>query len=190
MKKSVMLLICGLVLLLCGCRRSQFKDVAFEVYIPPTLVATAVNTPTVSPITPMPTSADHNCSPNLSYVDDVTVPDGTTFAPGDQIVKTWAVRNDGDCAWSPKYSLRLIDGSAMGAESRQELPSIEAGAEGEVTIVFTAPSTQGSYWSSWQAYNPQGQPFGDNIYIEIYVDPYHTISEDGETDAYGQNSYY
>ena len=192
MRKTTVLLICGVLMCLCGCRRSRFKGVEFEPYIPPTLVATVVNTPTVNPITPMPTSVNnYTCSPNLSYVDDVTVPDGTTFVPGDRIVKTWAVRNDGDCTWNDKFSLRHIDGSVMGAESsRQSLPSLEPGETGEITVIFYAPEVSyvTSVWSGWQAYDPQGEPFGDDIYIEINVDPYYTIDET-QDNANGQQQY-
>ena len=190
MRKTTVLLICGVLMCLCGCRRSRFKGVEFEPYIPPTLVATVVNTPTVNPITPMPTSVNnYTCSPNLSYVDDVTVPDGTTFVPGDRIVKTWAVRNDGDCTWNDKFSLRHIDGSVMGAESsRQSLPSLEPHETGEITVTFFAPDYAGSFWTSWQAYDPQGEPFGDDIYMEIQVDPYYTIDET-QDNANGQQQY-
>ena len=195
MRKTTVLLLCGVLLLLCGCRRSRFKGVEIVNYVPPTLVATVVNTPTVRPITPMPTSdMNFDCTPYLSYVDDVTVPDGTVFVPGDAVVKTWAIRNDGDCTWNDKFSLRHIDGSLMGAEnSRQELPALQPNEEGEVTVVFTAPQTAGSYYSGWQAYDAQGNAFGDDIYIEIYVDPYHTIDdtqgESGNEQQYGYGYY-
>ena len=189
MRKTAVLLLCGLVLCLSGCARSQYKGAQYEQYIAPSLVATVVNTPTVNPIVPLPTSADVNCTSILTYVDDVTVPDGTIFVPGDEIVKTWAVRNDGNCAWNDKYSLRYIDGSAMEADSRQTLPALEPGEEGEVTVIFIAPQYAGSYYSGWQAYDAQGEPFGDDIFIEIYVDPYHTIDEEQEESNEEQYEY-
>ena len=189
MRKTAWLLICSVLILLCGCRRSRFKGVEFESYRPPTLVATIVNTPTVNPITPMPTSMDMNCTSYLTYLDDVTVPDGTIFVPGDQIIKTWAVRNDGECTWNEKFSLRNIDGYVMEADPRQELPQLEPGEEGEVTVVFFAPPQAGSYYSGWQAYDAQGNAFGDDIYMEIYVDPYHTIDETQEETDNGQEQY-
>ena len=189
MRKTALLLLCSFILCICGCRRSQYKGVEYVQYQAPTLVATAVNTPTVNPIIPLPTAADINCNSYLTYLDDVTVPDGTTFVPGDEIIKTWAVRNDGDCAWNDKYSLRYIDGSAMEADSRQSLPALEPGEEGEVTVTFYAPQYAGSYYSGWQAYDAQGNPFGEDIYIEIYVDPYHTIDETQEESDDGQQQY-
>ena len=189
MRKTAWLLLGGILLCICGCRRSQYRGVEYVQYIAPTLVATAVNTPTVNPIIPLPTAADINCNSYLTYLDDVKVPDGMTFVPGDEIVKTWSVRNDGDCAWNDKYSLRYTDGSAMEADSRQSLPPLQPGEEGEVTVIFTAPQYAGSYYSGWQAYDAQGDPFGDNIYIEIYVDPYHTIDETQEESGYEEQQY-
>ena len=189
MRKTTALLLSSILLLLCACRRSQYKGLDIEWYAPPTLVATVVNTPTVNPITPMPTSMDIDCVPFLSYVDDVTVPDGTIFVPGDDIIKTWAVRNDGECTWTDKFSLRFIDGNAMDADIRQKLPELGPGEEGEVTVSFVAPNMAGSYYSGWQAYDAKGEPFGDNIYMEIYVDPYHTIDETQEESGYGQEQY-
>ena len=189
MRKTAWLLLGGILLCICGCRRSQYRGVEYVQYIAPTLVATAVNTPTVNPIIPLPTAADINCNSYLTYLDDVTVPDGMTFVPGDEIVKTWSVRNDGDCAWNDKYSLRYTDGSAMEADNRQSLPPLQPGEEGEVTVIFTAPQYAGSYYSGWQAYDAQGDPFGDNIYIEIYVDPYHTIDETQEESGNEEQQY-
>jgi hypothetical protein len=36
--------------------------------------------------------------------------------------------------------------------------------------VFKAPSEPGSYRSAWQAYNPQGEPFGDPFFIDFVVE--------------------
>ena len=74
----------------------------------------------------------------------------------------------------------------MEANSRQALPELAPGEEGEVTVIFTAPQVAGRYYSGWQAYDAKGDPFGDDIYIEIYVDPYHTIDETQEESGYEQ----
>ena len=41
--------------------------------------------------------------------------------------------------------------------------------EAVVEIVFTAPINPGRYNSWWQAYDPDGNRFGDPIYMEIAV---------------------
>lgn len=170
MKKLIPLSLIG-ILCLCGCSKSQSMGKDYIPYVPPTLVATAVNTPTVSPIQPIPAAIEKDCENMLSYVDDVTIPDGTSFAPGEEVVKTWRVENSGTCKWGQRYTLRYQGGSSMGAAAKQELPSIAPGTEGNITITFTAPEYEGSYYSSWIAYDDQGNPFGDDVYVEIYVDP-------------------
>lgn len=163
-----LILLC-LLLSLCACLRSKGQGEEVEHFIPPTLVATAVHTPTMDPFTPIPVSVDVNCENNLSYLDDVTVPDGTVFEPGAEIIKTWSVQNSGTCSWNSRYSLRIVTGDSMSASPRQELTKIEPDESGEVSVTFTAPDTMGSYYSSWRAYDDQGRAFGDDIYIEIIV---------------------
>ncbi len=40
------------------------------------------------------------CTPGMSFVADVTVPDDTHFSPGQTFDKTWRLQNAGDCEWS------------------------------------------------------------------------------------------
>src|SRR5271157_1067465 len=49
------------------------------------------------------------------FVADVTVPDGTTLAPGATFTKTWRLENIGNCTWTTSYALVFSSGSAMGA---------------------------------------------------------------------------
>lgn len=155
----------------CGCQRSRSIGVENSMFIPPTLVSTAVMTPTTSPIQPVAAAPNIDCTSQLSYVDDVTVPDGTVFKPGEKVIKTWSVENSGTCEWTSQYSLRINYGDSMSASPRQTLPRIAPGDTGEVTVTFTAPEDTGSYYSSWSAYDSRGKAFGDDIYIEIIVSP-------------------
>jgi hypothetical protein len=45
----------------------------------------------------------------------------------------------------------------------------KSGTQATIQIVFTAPFTDGVYESAWQAFDPQGNPFGDPIYIRVTV---------------------
>ena len=52
------------------------------------------------------------------FIADVTVPDGTNFAPGTAFKKTWRLKNIGTCAWnSTDVSLIFDSGEKMGAPS-------------------------------------------------------------------------
>ncbi len=149
------------------------EQVAFstpEYFIPPTLSNQTgpIKFETPTPILPTPTTT---CENNLTFVDDVTIPDGSKFAPGDVIEKVWLVENTGTCNWNASYRIRFIDGDPMGAKLEQALFPARSGAEAEIQITFVAPNQSGLVISSWQAYSPEGQPFGMIVYISIVVDP-------------------
>lgn len=126
-------------------------------------------TPTPSPAA-SETATPVACTSDLKFLDDLTIPDGSPVNPGEQIDKQWLVRNSGTCDWGADYRLRLVGGfSPLGAEIVQALFPARAGAEVTIQVFFTAPPTSGVYRSAWQAYDPQGNPFGETIYIEITV---------------------
>jgi hypothetical protein len=108
------------VLFISSCMRSQSKDVTSSEFIPPTLVATAIKTATTDPFRPTEDPRGP-CEDNLDFVEDVTVPDGTVFQPGEEIVKKWKVKNSGTCEWISRYSIRMLSGNSMGAETKQKL---------------------------------------------------------------------
>ncbi len=170
MKRRFFLFLLAILVVLIGtsCMRSQSKGVTSSAFVPPTLIATSVKTPTVDPFRPTEDLRDP-CDDQLTFVDDVTVPDGTVFAPGEEIVKTWKVKNSGTCEWLSKYTIRQLSGSSMGAEQKQKLHPIAPGENGDITITFTAPETPGSYYSQWQAYNAQGKSFGQDFFLDIVV---------------------
>jgi len=121
-------------------------------------------------IGPQPT-AEVVCADNLYYLDDLTVPDGSVFAPGAAIDKQWLVENNGDCSWDSRYRLQLVEGVDMGVSQTQALYPARAGAQAIIRIIFTAPNEPGSFRSEWQAFDPHGVPFGDPIFVEIFVSP-------------------
>jgi hypothetical protein len=137
----------------------------------PQITPTHTATPpvTVPSPTAMPTSA-LICSNDLVFLNDLTIPDESVIAPGSQLDKQWLVQNTGSCNWDYRYSLRLISGEALGANEQSLYP---ARSEAQVTlqVTFTAPSAAGSYLSEWQAFDPDGIPFGDSFYIIIIVQP-------------------
>lgn len=110
------------------------------------------------------------CSGNLYFLEDLTVPDGTLVTPGEVIDKQWQVENNGTCNWDERYRLRLIAGPAMGAPAEQALFPARSGAQAVIRILFTAPAEAGEYLSEWQAYAPDGTPFGEMFFIKIIVE--------------------
>ena len=128
-----------------------------------------VMTPTM-PILATPTfTPEPACVPNLAYLADVTVPDGTVLAPNEEFVKTWRVENNGTCNWDEGYRIRLTSGAAMGVAEEQALFPARAGSEAEISITFVAPNETGVFQSAWKAVDPEGNVFGDLFYLEIQV---------------------
>ena len=111
------------------------------------------------------------CVNNLRFIRDVSIPDGSRFAPGEKLDKRWQVENSGTCNWDGRYRLKLISGTAMEAAPEVALHPARAGTELEVRIQFIAPSQPGTYRSAWQAFSPLGEAFGDPFFIEIVVLP-------------------
>lgn len=135
------------------------------VFILPTLAPTATPVPQIQPTAEQP----ENCTNNLTFISDLNYPDGTHVNPGAEIQKKWQVKNSGTCNWNSQYSLRLTGGDALGASEVQALIPARGGSEAILQINFTAPLQPGNYSSSWSAYDPEGNPFGDPVFIEIKV---------------------
>jgi hypothetical protein len=89
--------------------------------------------------------------------------------PGQTLDKRWQVQNSGTCNWDNRYRMKLIAGPEMAANPEQALFPARSGASLVIRIVFTAPNEPGTYRSAWQAYAPNGEPFGDPFFIEVVV---------------------
>lgn len=159
------------LLLLCpACGfRPQRAAPSGEFFVPPTAVEPTPE-PTNTPA-PLPTQAENNtsCSNSLTFISDLTIPDGTEVNVSVTMDKRWEVENSGSCAWDERYQIRLIAGSDYGAGQQQALPPARSGTRATIRILFTSPNQPGTYRSAWQAYAPDGSSFGDPFYIEFIV---------------------
>jgi hypothetical protein len=158
----ISLVIC---LFMAGCQRTTTKTPVAG-FLPPTVVP--IPTATTVVVTAQPTP-QVNCTDVLSYMEDITIPDGTIVKPGEQLDKRWQVRNNGTCDWTDKFTLHIIAGDSLGSPDSQALYPARAGSAAVIRMMLTAPQDTGSYRTAWQAYNPDGKPFGDPIYIEVVV---------------------
>jgi hypothetical protein len=123
-------------------------------------------TPLASALTPTPAGP---CTDNLTFIEDLTVPDGTQVQPGQAIDKQWQVENSGTCNWDADYRLKLVNGDPLGVPSEQALYPARAGVQVTLRILFTAPEQLGRHTSTWRAFDPQGRPFGDTFYVDVLV---------------------
>lgn len=139
---------------------------------PNALVVSSTSTPQVVAVPtltlPSPTPP---CIDGLTYLQDLTIPDGSIMAPGQSIDKRWQVSNSGTCNWDARYRLKLLSGDSMGAGISVPLYPARAGTQVTLSILFTAPQVAGTYECQWQAVNPDSLPFGDAFYMQIVVSP-------------------
>lgn len=133
-------------------------------FIAPTLIPIPTATPTTDP-----NAQPADCRNDLAYIKDLTIPDGAVVTAGSTIQKQWQVKNEGTCNWNSTYTIQLISGDNMGAASPQSIVPARGGAEGIITIAFIAPGQPGNYTSTWQAFDPSRQAFGDFFSIQVNV---------------------
>ena len=141
----------------------------------PTSTSTATATVTGTPPSPTPTNTGTvtpptstvTSTPPLSscdkaqFVSDVTVPDGTVYAPGTAFTKTWRMKNVGSCTWNTSYTLVFHTGEQMGGAASVNFPSTVApGQTVDLSVNLTAPNTAGTYRGYWMLKNGSGALFG------------------------------
>jgi len=130
--------------------------------LPPTLAPSATQAlPTITP-------TEDNCD-KAKFISDVSVPDGTVFAPGESFTKTWRVKNIGTCTWTTGYALVFDNGAQMGGGSPHTLMgNVAPGATVEISVNMTAPASDGEYTGHWRIRNTSNVLFA-KVYAQIKV---------------------
>lgn len=106
----------------------------------------------------------------VTFVMDVTVPQGTNFNPGDVFTKTWRLRNSGSCSWSQAYELVFVEGDRLSAPDSVRLPGeVRPLQEVDITVLMEAPDELGRYRGEWMLRNPSGQLISVQGGVPIYV---------------------
>lgn len=113
------------------------------------------------PVPPTVTPVPGACTDRATFVADVTVPDGTTFAPNATFTKTWRVRNSGTCTWTTAYKAIYQSGEKFGSiESVNFSKSVGPGQSLDITVNMTAPAASGTYRGYWILKNASGLLYG------------------------------
>ncbi len=143
---------------------------------PATLTPLPPLPPTATPLVPPPPTIQPAGCDRAAFVTDVTVQDGTTFAPGAAFTKTWRLRNSGTCIWTTAYKLVYYSGDPMSAPTTVNLPwSAAWGQTVDISVNMVAPAAAGKYRGYWILANANGQFFGigaaaaNPIWVEINV---------------------
>ena len=133
-----------------------------------TAAATVESLPTESP-TP-------DCTNEVAFVEDVTIPDDTNISAGDTFDKTWRLRNEGTCTWTTEYDVVFDSGNIMAGPPSSPLPhDVAPGSTVDVEISLTAPGSDGTHRGEWKLRAPGDLVFGlgdDNdkpFFVQIVV---------------------
>ena len=83
----------------------------------PSATATAIVPPTqpvlLTPSSPPRATVMTLCADGASFIEDLTIPDGTEVLPGELLDKRWSVSNSGSCDWGPDYRLVQVGTSEI-----------------------------------------------------------------------------
>ena len=115
-----------------------------------------------------------------AFIKDVTIPDGSVYAPDREITKTWRLKNVGTCTWSTSYELVFVSGDRMdGTTSVTLSESVAPGEWIDVSTQLTTPSKSGHYRGYWKLRTSSGVLFGIGAQADIafWVDLYVTGPE-------------
>jgi hypothetical protein len=179
----LLLLVGGGLLASCEGSRDEFSRLeGTPIFRPPPLAVRPSPTPgglagaaaTVSAEAPDAAASESpapDCVDGLSFLADLTLPDGSPTAPAAPLDKRWRVENSGTCPWTGRYRLKRTSGEDLSTPAELALYPAKPGTEAVIRVEFSAPTITGSYRASWQAVNPAGEPFGIPIYVEFVVLP-------------------
>jgi len=158
---------------------SIYKKTKTAATTPPP-AATMPPIPTSQPPTAAPTlqpSATTTSQPAASacdaitFIADITVPDGTIFTPGQAFTKTWRLQNSGTCTWTTGYKLVFASGEQMNGPASIPLPSVvNPGQTIDLSVALTAPAAPGLYRGSWMLENTSGVRFALSGTIPFWVE--------------------
>ncbi len=136
--------------------------------VPPTTVPGNVSPPTATQI-PVP------CNKAV-YIKDVTVADGSVFAPEAEFTKVWRLQNAGSCNWNSNYALVFVSGDRMdGSKNIPLAQTVKPGEKVDLEVEFTAPEKQGRYRGYWMLSDASGRRFGigrhsdESFWVDIKV---------------------
>ena len=142
---------------------------------PPPATNTAVSFPTLALPTSTSVVPPTAMCDLAQFVKDISIADGSIFAPGASFTKTWRLKNVGTCNWSG-YSLVFDNGDSMSGTSPTAIGTVGPGQEVDLSVNLTAPAASGSYRGYWRIRNSSGVLIpvlggtqGQSFFVDIKV---------------------
>ncbi|MGC4113702.1 MAG: NBR1-Ig-like domain-containing protein [Myxococcales bacterium] len=119
---------------------------------------------------------DGKCAANSldkATFESETVPDGTSYNPGEKFVKTWTMKNEGLTTWTKAagYSFAFQEQEQFSAQARTwplDTETTPPGALKTWSVLMTAPMVPGNYTGFWRT-DRNGALFGDKVWAAINV---------------------
>jgi hypothetical protein len=141
--------------------------------LPPTAteisVELATQTPAVPPLSFTPTKTPGSSTsgtyptftptfyPDRAELVSKNVPNGVNFAPNAEFDIVWTVKNTGVRAWNNQFYVKYTWGVEGSDSSIYHLPgAVAVGNTVDIRVDMLAPSTPGSYSSTWSLINDDG----------------------------------
>jgi hypothetical protein len=124
--------------------------------------------PASGTVRPAGTPTGPRCD-DSQFLEDVTIPDGTTLKPGETFKKTWRLKNTGVCTWTTNYKIGFAYGEQMHGVDTKLSNSVSPGAIADISVTLTAPLFNFWYGSWWRMKNDHGENFGDFVYVSVIV---------------------
>ena len=135
-----------------------------------------VSTPVPATAVPEATPSPAGCTDLAGFVEDVSIPPGSSVVAGEAFRKVWRVRNNGTCTWAPDYAMVFSSGQAMGGTAAVSFgTSVLPGSTIDLALNLVAPTTPGTYRGYWLLRSTRGLLFGtpwsgvNPIWVEIVV---------------------
>lgn len=132
--------------------------------------APPTDTPTITP-----TATEEAPCLRAGFLADVTVPDGSVFAPDTEFEKTWRLENTGSCTWNDNYDLVFDSGENMGGGAAVDLTigNVQPGEVIDVTVKLRSPGAPGTYQGNWKLRSDDSHVFG----VKDGVEPFFVLIE-------------
>lgn len=95
------------------------------------------------------------------FIEDVTIPDGTSIPINTEFVKTWRVKNTGKVTWKDRYLQRMTPASSLvcSSPSRVPIPETKPGETIDISVTFTTPYLPGSCRTDWKTTDKEGNVY-------------------------------
>ncbi len=122
-----------------------------------------------APVAPAQVTGENGCVLAATFLQDVTVPDGTAIRAGSKFTKTWRMKNTSSCDWGEGYTVAFVGDTPMSDAGSAPVRPTPSNANADISVELTAPSQAGVYTSTWRLKDPAGQPFGNHIFAVIRV---------------------